>query len=197
MPAPYEVMVGPAEVYVAPVGEPFPDVDEVPAGNWDLVGSLGSENYGEDGVLLRFPRTMNDIRVLGSTTPRKHVITETGFEVEFDVIDATVEQLVLGYGVDPDDIVDTAAGVGTAGDRAFALPTSPIPFQRALLVRVNQSPYMEGGNTQFEIPAANQGGNAEGGFTKGDPFTIKHIWKAVKTAGDFVTVRAQDAAAAT
>lgn len=197
MTAPFEIIVGPAEVYLAPVGTTFPDVDEAPSGAWDLVGTLGSENYSEAGVLVRFPRTMVDIRVLGSTTPRKHVITETGFEVEFEVIDATAEQLVLGYGVDPDDITDTAAGVGTPGDRAFDLPTSPIPFQRAVLVRVNQSPYMADGKTQFEIPAANQGGNADGGFMKGDPFQIKHIWSAVKTSGPFVTIRAQDAAAGT
>ena len=29
---PYEVIMGPMELYVAPVGEAFPDVDEAPAG---------------------------------------------------------------------------------------------------------------------------------------------------------------------
>lgn len=197
MPAPYEVIVGPAKVYVAPVGEAFPDVDEAPGGNWALVGTLGDENYGEKGVLVRSSRTTTPVNVLGSTMPRKYTITEVGFEVEFDVIDATLEQLALGYGADPDDITDTPAGSGTPGDRAFNLPTSPVPFQRAVLVRVDQSPYMEDGKMQFEIYAANQLGNADSGFTKGDPFMVTHIWSAVKTASGAVTIRAQDAAAGT
>lgn len=198
MPAPYEVIVGPAEVYVAPVGEAFPDVDTAPGGNWDLVGTLGSENYAESGVLVRSPRNTNPINVLGSTVPRKHVITTTGLEIEFDVIDASAEQVTLGYGVDPADIVDDAAGVGTPGTRSFDIPTSPIPFQRAVLVRIDQSPYGEGLKSQLQIPAANQLGNAEGGFTKGDPFQIKHIWGAAKVVGQpFATWVFQDAVATT
>ena len=92
MPAPYEIIVGPAEVYVADVGTAFPDINDAPGMGWTLVGTLGSENYGEGGVLVRAPRTTQPIRVLGATTPRKHVITETGFQVEFDVIDATVRE---------------------------------------------------------------------------------------------------------
>lgn len=198
MPAPYEIIVGPAEVYVAPVGEAFPDVDTTPAGNWTLVGTLGSENYGEGGVVLRSPRSTNPINVLGSTVPRKHAITTTGLEVEFDVIDATAEHVTLGYGVDPDDIVDTVAGSGTPGSRRFDVPTSPVPFQRSVLVRIAQSPYGEGLSSQLQIPAANQLGNAEGTFSKSDPFQIKHIWGAVKVAGQpFARWIFQDAEALT
>lgn len=195
MPAPYEIIVGPATVYSAPVGEAFPAVDEVPSGGWDIVGTLGSENYGESGVLVRSPRTTNPIRVLGSTTPRKHVVTESGFQVEFDVIDASAEVLALGYGVDPDSIVDTPAGSGTPGTRAFDIPTSPIPYQRAILVRVDQSAYGDGLAMQFEIYAANQIGTGEGGFTKGDAFMLRHVWDAVKTEDGFVGVVIQDAPA--
>ncbi|MGK2898618.1 MAG: hypothetical protein ACSLE9_08005 [Burkholderiaceae bacterium] len=197
MPAPFEIIVGPADVYVAPVGTAFPDVDEAPGVAWDLVGTLGDESYGEKGVLVRSSRTASPVNVLGSTMPRKHTITEVGFQVEFDVIDATAEQMALGYGLDPDDIVDTAAASGSPGDRAFDLPTSPIPFQRAVLVRVDQSPYMEGGKMQFEIYAANQVGNVEAGFTKGEPLMVTHIWEAIKTSSGAVTIRAQDAAAGT
>jgi len=193
MPAPYEVIVGPANVYVAPVGTAFPAVDEEPAVAWQLVGSLGSENYAEAGVLVRSPRNTTPINVLGSTVPRKHVITTTGLEIEFDVIDASAEQVTLGYGVDPEDI----EVVATAGSesRSFDIPTSPIPFQRAVLVRIEQSPYGEDLNSQLQIPAANQLGNAEGGFMKGDPFSVKHIWGAVKVVGEpFATWVFQDVA---
>ena len=198
MPAPYEIIVGPAEIYVAPVGEAFPDVDTAPAGNWDLVGTIGSENYGEDGVVVRSPRNTNPINVLGSTVPRKHVITTTGLEIEFDVIDATAEMVTLGYGVDPTDIIDTVAASGTPGTRTFEIPTSPIPFQRAVLVRIAQSPYGDGLYSQLQIPAANQLGNAEATFSKGDAFSIKHIWGAVKVAGQpFAKWVFQDALALT
>ena len=195
MPAPLEIMVGPAEVWVAPPGTEFPKIDAAPTGNWSLIGTLGSQNYGENGVIIRFSRTTNSIRVAGATTPRKHIITETGFQVEFTVIDATPEQLALGFGLDPDDIDEVAAGVGTAGEQSFGLPDDPVPFARAVLVRVPQSPLMEGGNTQIEIPMANQVGNAEGSFAKADAFQLTHIWDAVKTDQPIAIFRVQSAAA--
>lgn len=195
MPAPLEIIVGPADVYVAEIGTQFPDIDDAPSASWDLIGTLGADNYGESGVIIRRPQTTTPIRTLGSTMARKHVITETGLQVEFVVLDATAEQLALGYGIDPDEIDAIPASVGVAGTKSFSLPVSPIPFARAVLVRIAQSPYMEGGASQLEIPAANQLGNAEGGFTKGEPFQVTHIWDAVKTAGPVATWKFQTAVA--
>lgn len=191
MPAPFEMIIGPAEVYSAPVGEAFPDIEDAPAGNWALVGTLGSKNYTEAGVMVRFPRDFNSIYALGSIMRRKNVITQAGFEVEFDVMDATIEELAAGFGRDEDDMTTVAAGGGSAGHKSITLPTSPVPFQRALLVRVAQSPYMEGGNTQFEVFAADQVGNVDSGFSKDSPFTVKHLWSAVETSSGVAVIRAQ------
>jgi len=193
MPAPFEVIAGAAEVYVAEVGTPFPEIDAAPGVGWTLVGTGGSERYSEAGVRVSRALTQTDINALGTTTPIKNVITATGFTIEVDVMDATLEQLALAFGADPDGIETTAAGAGVAGVKRFDIPTDPVPFQRAVLVRVNQSPYIEGGNLQFELFAANQIGNAAGAFTKGDAFQVTHIWSAVKTAEGFVSVAAQTA----
>lgn len=191
MPAPFEIIIGPAEVYVAPVGTPFPDVDEVPTAPWEVVGTLGDENYGEKGVIVRRSVTATPVRVLGSTTPRKWSITETGFQVEFDVIDTTPEQMALAYGRDPAEVEETPASSGVAGEKHFDIPTDPVPFQRAVLVRVPQAAGGENQATQWEVFAALQVGPGEGTFAKGDPFMLTHIWEAVKTESGFVRVRGQ------
>lgn len=193
MAAPEEVLVGPAEVYWAPVSEPRPDIDATPSANWAKIATLGSERFGEKGVIVRAPRTNTDINALGTTTPIKNVITQSGFECEFDVLDFTPEVVALGAGIDPDDITTVAAGGGDAGFKNLTLPTSPIPFQASLLIRF-PSPSFAGGTAEFWIPTANQLGNMEAGFTKGGATFITHLWRAVKGSGGWVQFRVQTSA---
>lgn len=192
--APYEIVIGPAEVYVAPVGEAFPDIDEAPAGNWLLVGLAGADNYSEDGVIIRRQVSNTLVRPLGSTVPVKAAITETGFEVEFTVMDLSPEAMQLAFGGDEDDITSTVASSGVAGNDVFDIVTDPVPIHKAVLVRCNQSSFGNGFNTQFEVFSAFQTGSAEGTFSKSDPFMQTHIWTAIKTASGFVRVRQQTAA---
>lgn len=194
MPSPLEIVFAPGEVYAAPVGEAFPDVNEAPAGNWELIGTEGSKNYDEAGVIIRSPVNMAKFRSLGSTVPRKVSITERDFVVEFTVVDMNPEELSLGYGADPDDIVDTPPGGGDAGERAITIPVSPVPLQRALLVRVEQSPFGEGFFMQWEIFAASQVGSSEGTLSKSTPYGVRHTYEAVENSAGFVVLRIQDAA---
>ena len=50
MSAPYEIMTGPLEVWLAPVGETFPDVDATPGGNWTDRQSVVSGKSVDPGV---------------------------------------------------------------------------------------------------------------------------------------------------
>jgi hypothetical protein len=171
-----EIVVGPAEVYIAEPGTAFPAPDAAPGVGWTLVGSGGSLNYGEAGITLRRNITNNPIRVLGSTVPRKNVISEMTFEVEFPVMDLSPEELAVAYGVDPADV--------TAG--AFDLNTSPIPLQRALLVRADRT--AQGGLVhQWNCYAADQVGGGEGTFSKTAGFATPHVWSCIEDDdGNFV-----------
>lgn len=180
---PFEIIIGPADVYYAPVGTPFPHIDAVPSGAWKLIGKAGSKNYAESGVILRTNRTVNYVRTLGSIAPRKTVISEMGFEVEFNLIDLSPEALALSYGVNPDAIDNDA------GNDSFALSTSPIPLELAILIRVEQSPN-GGDNAQWEIYQATQTGSGQGTFSKTEGFGTQNIWSAVEDSdGNFVTYR--------
>lgn len=184
--APYEIVVGPAEIYTAPVGTPFPAVDEAPAAGWTLLGTSGANNQSEDGVTVRTNVTSVPVRVAGSVMPRKFTITEKAFQVEVTFYDMSVETLTLAMGGDDADIED---GVD---DAAFEIPTDPIPTQKALLIRLDQSPYGAGRNSQFEVGGAFQVGNPELVFRKGDAVGVMMTWEGVQLAdGSFVRFIAQ------
>jgi len=68
---PHEIIVSPFQIYLAPVGETWSLLDDVPAGNWRLLGTSGKYNYAEDGVTVTHEQTINQIRTLGSTGPVK------------------------------------------------------------------------------------------------------------------------------
>lgn len=194
MPTPYEIIYAPAEVYAAPVGEAFPAVNATPAGNWALIGTEGSKNYDEAGVVIRSPVAMAAFRSLGGTLKRKVSITERDFAVEFTVVDINPEEMAYALGVDPGDIVDTPAGGGQAGQQAITIPSSPIPLQQALLVRCDQSPFGDAMKHQWEIYAANQVGSGEGTYSKSTPFGQRHQWEAIENSSGFVVLRIMDAA---
>lgn len=184
--APYEIVVGPAEIYTAPVGTPFPAVDEAPGVAWSLLGVAGSGNQSEDGVTIRTNVTSVPVRVAGSVMPKKYTITEKAFQVEATFFDMSLDTLALALGGDETDVVVAA------GDDSFEIPTDAIPTQRALLIRVDQSPFGENRNMQFEVSGAFQVGNPELVFRKGDAVGVQMMWESVQLAnGDFVRFVAQ------
>jgi len=190
-----EVYLGPCEVYVAPVGEAFPAVNVAPSGNWTLVGKHGSRNYTEDGVVVRRPTTAEQIGALGTTMTRKVGISRTGFEVEFTVMDMEPDAMVLAFGGEESTITDTAQSAGVAGNEAFPMPTSPIPLERAILLRWGRSPFGAAFNSQIEVAVASQIGAAEGTFSKSNPFGLRQHWVAIEpVSGPAVTVRVQKTA---
>jgi hypothetical protein len=187
--APYDIFVGSADVWVAPVGTAFPAIDAEPGSPWVLVGTRGAKQYSDSGLTIRSNITTNAIRSLGSILTIKNVRSDADFQVEFVVMDTTPDQLAISFGTDPSTIDDNT------DDESFAVNFSPIPLQRAVLVRTGQSPFGAGANSQLEIAAADQLGSAEGAFSKTEGLGFQHLWSAVEPqTGDAVTWRMGKAA---
>lgn len=162
---PYEIIMAPFEVFTAPVGEAFPDVDETPTGNWELFGTNGIKNYSEDGVTVTHEQTLEPHRTVGSTGPVKVKRTEESLLIDFVLEDLSLEQYakVLNNVV----VTDTAAGSGTPGHRDITLRQGPAVAEFAVLVR-GPSPYADGMIAQYQVPRAYQAANPTPVFSKGE-----------------------------
>ncbi len=68
---PREIVVGPLLIYVAAAVEAEDDVDGTPAGNWSQLGTSGTSNYGEAGIVISHPQTLRYTRAVGNTGPLK------------------------------------------------------------------------------------------------------------------------------
>lgn len=188
-----DLYVGPADVYAAPVGTAFPALDAAPGASWVLLGTQGSRNISEDGVIVRRNVDTSLIMALGTTMPRKAAVTSAGVEVEFTIMDQTAEQLAFAFGALPEDVVSVGAGAGTIGYDTLDIPTAPVPVERAILVRWTDP---TSGPCQFEIKRAIQMGSAEMTFSKEDALSATHLWTTLEPAsGAAVTFRQQTAAA--
>ncbi len=161
---PYEIIVSPYQIYLAPVGEAFSLLDDVPGGNWRLLGTSGKKNYAEDGVTVTHEETIVQIRTLGSTGPVKVVRTEENMTIELILLDCSLEH----YATLLNDVAvnDIAAGAGTPGYREITLRQGPGVAAFALICK-GVSPYADGWYMQYQVPIVYQGGNPAPVFSKG------------------------------
>ena len=194
---PFEVMAGPFEVYLAPVGTTFPDIDATPGNDWELLGTSGSKSLTEDGIKVRPEQNIEKFRPLGSTGIRKVWRTSEDLMVEFTLVDATLE--AYASVLNDATVTDTAAGIGTAGHRSIDLLQGPSVATFAMLIRGDGlSPYGDGYNTQWELPIVHQQDNPETAYVKGVPVGLKCTFAAIEDDTDgYGHLRTQDAAALT
>jgi len=180
--APYEIVAQPFELWVAPVGTTFPDIDADPDSPWTKVGTSGALNYTEKkGVTVSHKQTVDLWKSLGSTGPRKAFRTEEEFKVSLELADISLEQyqLALNY-----NTVATVAATGTvAQHKTIGLSRGLAALQRAILVRgANASAYGASWNAQFEIPIAVQTASPTLSFLKGQPAGLELEWTALEDA---------------
>lgn len=162
--APFEIVAAPFSVYWAPVGEAFPDVDEVPGGNWALIGTSGDRDYTPDGVAIVFSQTIEKIRGAGSTGPRKATRTEEDLMVRFSVFDNLLAAQRLAH--NNNAIATTAAGSGTPGFKEIPVYKGLDVAQLALLARGPSPEANAAWQQQLEIPVCYQSGSPEPVFNK-------------------------------
>jgi hypothetical protein len=171
---PYEVVVGPYTVYVAPVGTVFPATNAAPAGAWIKLGTSGAKNYDDKGVTVSHHQTIQRWKPAGGTGNRKAWRSAESFTVEFDLVDLTLEQ----YGV----ILNNAAvttQVGPPATKTIQLQQGIIVATFALLARGN-SPYNETLPAQYQVPIAFQAADPAPVFSLGAPSGLACSWEALE-----------------
>lgn len=165
-----EILAGPLELWLAPRGEPFPNLGEAPAGNWELIGQSGTRNYTADGVSVTLGQTLSPFTPAGSTMKRKVFRTEEMVAVHVTVADVRAETLAVA--------LNGNAPTETTGQREVALLRGPDVTEYALLAR-GKSPYEEPGNGQVQIPAVYLESSPQVVYQKGNPAGVEFNFDAL------------------
>ena len=174
---PYEIVAGPLELYLAPVGTAFPAIDAAPGAGWTKVGTNGDRNYSDDGVSVTHSQTLQKVRPAGAVGAVKTFRTEEDLSFTVTLWDMTLEayQLALG-GVAPETV---AAGVGTAGTKTIGLSRGETVKAYALLAR-GVSAYDDAMPAQYEVPRCYQSGNPNPVHRKGVPAGLALTFEALE-----------------
>lgn len=183
--SPYEIISGPANVYIAPVATAFTAINATPAGAWVALG------YTEGGITVRKTQSVELLSVDQFTGPVKAIRSEEGLEVEFELAQLTLENYFKAL----NNVTLTTGGTPTSKSGPMHLGFDVARW--ALLVR-GPSPY-GAWNLQWEIPVVVQTDEPEISIVKDDKATLKCTFAALEdlTAGSddlrFGNVRAQSA----
>lgn len=182
MPAPFHIIPGPVQVYVAPYGTVFPVLGVAPAGTWIGLGTNLDKDITEDGVTLRHSRATEIFRGLGTTAPRKSFATEEDLEIEFNLADMSMEAYSKALGAPATTAGNVTTVAGPPATKTVPLLRGFITDTVALLIRLGTSAYGEGTatfTTQWKIPMVQQVGNPEVVFVKGAPVALNHLYRAM------------------
>ena len=194
MTTPFELIVGPFEVFTGPVNEARTDLNDAPAGNWVLLGTNGDQNYDEARIVFDPIQTIEEWFSLGSPAPQQAFRTQERFTVSFSLADLTAEHLAKVF--NDASVTDTAPGSGTAGVRDFDLLRGATVTEYALLIRAGVSPYIASAKMQFWLPRCYV--ESMGALTaeKGTPMMTEVTFAALEHAANgFGKYEVQDEAA--
>jgi hypothetical protein len=167
---PYEMIISPFEVWLAQVGEPFPHVDDVPAGNWALLGKNGKDNMSDAGVTVTHEQTIVQKRNVGSTGVKKVARTEEGLTISMVLEDLTLE--TYAKVLNGQSVGQVSAGAGVPGQVSIGLMQGAEVAEFAVLVR-GASAYDSNLHAQYQIPRAYQSDNPAPVFNKADVASLK------------------------
>jgi hypothetical protein len=184
--APFQIIAGPADVYIAPVATAFPAVNAVPGAGWVALGQT------EGGVTVRHAQDIEPISTDQHTGAVKAIRTGEGLEVEFSLAELTLEnyKFVLNNAT-----VTSAAG--PPATKTVGLYKGVEVAIHALLVK-GPSPYMNS-QMQYQVPVVYHDGEPELEFVKDDKavlactFTALEDLTAVSAADRFGKLVAQSA----
>lgn len=169
--APFEILAGPADVYVGDFGATFPDIDEDPTEAEDKFTYIGQT---EGGVIVRHTQTVTPLTSDQHTGNVKALRTEEGLEIEFSIVELTLEN----YSIALNSTTVTAESGPKPARKTLAFHQGIHVDLRTILVR-SRSPY---GNypAQYEVPVAYQSESPEISHVKDDKSVLACVWNALE-----------------
>lgn len=177
MPAPYEILAGPLDLWFAPVDTAFPLIDAAPGAGWSKLGTNGKRNYSDDGLAVQHTQKIDTATPAGAIAPVKAWRTEEGLIISVTMWDMTLEQYTVALGgAEPTAV---AAGAGTAGYKKIGLSRGPDVVTYAMLAR-GQSAYGDNFKAQYEVPVCFQNANPKPAFAKGKPSGLEMEFMALE-----------------
>jgi hypothetical protein len=187
--SPFDTVVGPGSIWVAPVGTSFPVVDlATPAAAWTSLGET------DGGCEFTAKRTVKKHVTDQSFAPKKTTVLTKEIELGFTLAQVTLER--LAYVLDGQAVTSVAAVPGvSAGYKSITLSSLATLPQYAMLIRV-PSPYQDG-YLQFEFPKVSPSGDQKMSYKKDEQTLIPTTWDVLEdpsNAGQFGTLRAFTAA---
>jgi hypothetical protein len=159
--APFQIIAGPAKVYVAPTGTAFPAVS-VPSTSLDTGGTWSPLGMTDGGVKVMHPQTIVELRTDQVTSVVKAVRSEESLEITFSIAELTLDKYAVAL-----NSLATSGVTSNANDKTVNLYRGGSQVQTmALVVRGEHlSPYGDF-NLQYEVPVVFEAGAPESDFTR-------------------------------
>ena len=161
--SPYQILVGPGDVYIAATGTAFPAVNAAPAEAWTYLGQT------DGGVSVKHDQTVTPLTTDQHTGTVKAVRTSESLEVSFSIVELTLEN--YSYAMNKNAVT---AAAGPPANKTLQLHKGVAVDLRAILVR-GRSPY---GNlpAQYQIPVTYQSESPEVTFNESDKSVLSTVW---------------------
>ncbi len=172
---PYEIIMAPYTVWLAPAGTAFPLITAAPGAGWVRIGTNGDANYGT-GVTVTHNQTFEEAIPEGANAAVKASRVEEQLMVAFTLWDLSIEQYALA--LNDATVTTVAAGSGTAGTKSMGLSMGFGVTEHALLAR-GVSPENDAMVAQYEVPRVYQRGNPAPVYSKRLPSGLAFEFKAL------------------
>ena len=179
MPAPFEIVGQPLQLWLAPVGTTFPLVDATPSGTWVLIGTSGKRSQDESGVTVTHNQTINKVRPGGALGPVKAFRSEEDLMFKLTIWDVTLEQIKLA--LNANTLTTVAATTGVAGYKKMGLSRGMTVNEYALLAR-GVSPYADAMNAQYQVPRCFMSNSPAIAYKKATPAGVELEFTALEDA---------------
>lgn len=187
MAEPVEIIAAPLELYTAPVGTAFPDIDEAPGAGWEIVGASGKLNISDNGVTVNHEQDFSEFTPAGATTPRKVWRTKEALTISAELAD--VSSALYARLLNDATVTTVAAAAGVAGNKSLELFQGDQVETFAVLAR-GISPADPLMFAQYEVPRSYQAAGAKVTFNKGEPAMLSVEFTALSDDdGDFGVYR--------
>lgn len=174
--APFQIIAGPADVFIAPARTtPVAVHDATPEeGGWVALGRT------EGGVTVRHTQSVELIMTDQENAPVKAIRAEEGLEIEFALAELTLEKYAKA--VNDATVTTTAAAGGSPGWKEIKLHRGNDVTRHALLVR-GPSPYRDS-KLQYQVPVVVQTDEPEVQFVRDDKSVLSCTFTALYDLDD-------------